>query len=89
MKIKTSFSLSFHSFALSLHAKIRKMAETFIFSVLIIAISAIFLGVKLIFRKNGEFSSQHVKDNPGLRKRKIHCVMDQDREARQCRKITE
>ena len=65
------------------------MAETFIFSVLIIAISAIFLGVKLIFRKNGEFSSQHDKDNPGLRKRKIHCVMDQDREARQCRKITE
>ncbi len=52
-------------------------------SVLIIAISIALLSVKLIFRKNGRFSSQHVHDNPGLRKQGIHCVMDQDREARE------
>ncbi len=51
-------------------------------SVLIIAISIALLSVKLIFRKNGKFSSQHIHDNPGLRKQGIHCVMDQDREAR-------
>lgn len=40
------------------------------------------LSVKLVFKKNGKFSSQHVHDNPGLRKQGIHCVIDQDREAR-------
>jgi hypothetical protein len=58
------------------------MLETLILSVLIIAIAIALLSVKLIFKKNGKFSSQHVHDNPGLRKKGIHCVMDQDREAR-------
>ncbi len=44
------------------------------------------MSVKLIFRKNGKFSSQHVHDNPGLRKQGIHCVIDQDREARAANK---
>ena len=42
--------------------------------------------VKVIFKKNGKFSSQHVHDNPGLRKQGIHCVVDQDREAREANK---
>lgn len=42
----------------------------------------IMLGIKLLLRKNGSFSSQHVKDNPALRKKKIHCVIEQDRESR-------
>ena len=59
------------------------MIETLILSVLIIAISMALFCVKLIFKKNGRFSSQHVHDNPGLRKQGIHCVMDQDSEARE------
>ena len=62
------------------------MVKIFLFSVLIIAICIALLSVKLIFRKNGKFSSQHVHDNPGLRKQCIHCVIDQDREARQAGK---
>lgn len=62
------------------------MIKILLFSVLIIAISVALLSVKLIFRKNGKFSSQHVHDNPGLRKQSIHCVVDQDREARQAGK---
>lgn len=62
------------------------MAETLLFSMLIIAISFALLGIKMILRKNGNFSSQHVKDNPGLRKKGIHCVIDQDREARKAGK---
>lgn len=62
------------------------MAETFIIGVLIIAISVAMLSVKVIFLKDGKFSSQHVKDNPGLRRQKIHCVMEQDREARTMKK---
>ena len=41
------------------------------------------LSIKLLLKRNGKFSSQHVHDNPGLRKQGIHCVMDQDREARE------
>ena len=63
------------------------MVKIFLFSVLIIAICIALLSVKLIFRKNGKFSSQHVHDNPGLRKQGIHCVIDQDREARQAKHI--
>ncbi len=58
------------------------MVEVLLISVLIIAISVALLSVKIILRKNGKFSSQHVHDNPGLRKKGIHCVMEQDKEAR-------
>ena len=59
------------------------MVETLLLSVLIIAICVALLCVKIILRKNGQFSSQHIHDNPGLRKKGIHCVIDQDKEAGQ------
>ena len=59
------------------------MIETLLLTVLIIAIAMALLCVKVLLKKNGRSSSQHVHDNPGLRKQGIHCVMDQDREARQ------
>lgn len=58
------------------------MVELLLLSALIIAIGMAFLCVKLLFRKNGYFSSQHIHDNPAMKERGIHCVMDQDREAR-------
>ncbi|ALO49137.1 hypothetical protein [Hoylesella enoeca] len=58
------------------------MIQTLLLSMLIIAISLALLCVKLIFKKGGKFSSQHIHDNAGLRKQGIHCVIDQDREAR-------
>lgn len=62
------------------------MIKIILLTVLIIAICVALLSVKVIFKKNGRFSSQHVHDNPGLRKQGIHCVMDQDREAREANK---
>ena len=62
------------------------MVETLLLSVLIIAICVALLCVKIILRKNGQFSSQHIHDNPGLRKKGIHCVIDQDKEARKAKK---
>jgi len=50
--------------------------------VLIIAIAIALLSVKLIFKKNGSFSSQHIHDSEALREKGIHCVMDQDKAAR-------
>lgn len=58
------------------------MVETLIISVLIIAIAITLLSVKLIFKKDGSFSSQHIHDSEALREKGIHCVMDQDKAAR-------
>ena len=58
------------------------MVETLIVSVLIIASAIALLSVKLIFKKNGSFSSQHIHDSEALREKGIHCVMDQDKAAR-------
>lgn len=52
-------------------------------SLVIVAIAFALLSIKILLKRNGKFSSQHVHDNPGLRKQGIHCVIDQDREARE------
>lgn len=52
-------------------------------SLAVVAVAFALLSIKVLLRRNGKFSSQHVHDNPGLRKQGIHCVMDQDREARE------
>jgi hypothetical protein len=63
-------------------AKLVKMNEIIAICTLIIAISMAFLCIKLFFRKDGRFSSQHIHDSEAMRERGIHCVMDQDRELR-------
>lgn len=56
--------------------------DTVLLSVLIIAIAVMLLSVKVLFKKNGRFESQHIHDSKAMRDRGIHCVIDQDREAR-------
>ena len=58
------------------------MIETLLITALIIAIGMAFLLVKVLFKRNGEFSSQHIHDSQAMKDRGIHCVMDQDRELR-------
>lgn len=62
------------------------MIKTLLLSMLIIAIAFALLGIKLLLRKNDKFSSQHIHDNAALRKQGIHCVIDQDKEARRAGK---
>ena len=38
--------------------------------------------VKVLSRKDGSFSSQHIHDSKAMKERGIHCVIDQDREMR-------
>lgn len=52
-------------------------------SLAVVAVAFALLSIKVLLKRNGKFYSQHVHDNPGLRKQGIHCVMDQDREARE------
>ncbi len=41
------------------------------------------MAVKLLLKKDGKFESQHIHDSKAMKDRGIHCVLDQDREARQ------
>lgn len=59
------------------------MIKLMLISLAVVAVAFALLSIKVLLKRNGKFSSQHVHDNPGLRKQGIHCVMDQDREARE------
>lgn len=61
------------------------MIKLLLLTVLIIAISVLLLSVKVLLKKNGRFSSFHIHDSAALRKQGIHCVLDQDKEAREGR----
>ena len=71
-----------HLFIIFAPAKLVKMVEIILISTLIIAIAMAFLCIKLVFKRNGRFASQHIHDSKAMRERGIHCVMTQDREAR-------
>ena len=58
------------------------MVKTLIVSTLLLSVGMILLLVKVLLRRNGTFSSQHIHDSKAMRNRGIHCVMDQDREMR-------
>jgi hypothetical protein len=58
------------------------MTETLLISGLLLAFGMVLLLVKVLLRKNGKFSSQHIHDSEAMKERGIHCVMDQDREMR-------
>ena len=62
------------------------MVETILLSMLIIAICVALLSIKLLLKKNGKFTSQHIHDNPALSTQCIHCVIAQDKEARLTRR---
>lgn len=59
------------------------MIKLMLIGLAVVAVAFALLSIKVLLKRNGKFSSQHVHDNPGLRKQGIHCVMDQDREARE------
>ncbi|WP_314662360.1 hypothetical protein [Prevotella aurantiaca] len=58
------------------------MAETLLLSVLIIAIAMVLLSIRVLLKKGASFQSQHIHDSEHMRKKGIHCVIDQDKEAR-------
>ena len=58
------------------------MIKILFVSVALLAAGMAMLLVKVLGRKDGTFSSQHIHDSEAMRERGIHCVMDQDRELR-------
>ncbi|MBQ7421685.1 MAG: hypothetical protein IJV27_06070 [Prevotella sp.] len=58
------------------------MVQTLLLTVLIIAIAMVLLGIKVVLKKDGTFSSMHIHDSVAMKERGIHCVLEQDKEAR-------
>lgn len=58
------------------------MIKTLLICMLIIAISVVLLCINVIFKKGGRFPSMHIHDSDAMKDRNIHCVIDQDKEAR-------
>ena len=58
------------------------MMKVLLISTLLLAVGMGLLLVKVLGRKDGTFSSQHIHDSEAMRERGIHCVLDQDREMR-------
>ena len=66
----------------NINAKINKMFVTLLYTLLIITIAMLLLGVRVLLKKDGRFQSQHISDNAYLKEKGIHCVIEQDKEAR-------
>lgn len=47
-----------------------------------LAAAMLLLCVRILFKKNGKFSSQHISENKRMRQDGIHCATSQDRQAR-------
>ena len=63
------------------------MVQTLLISGVLLAVGMALLLVKVLGRKDGKFSSQHIHDSQAMRERGIHCVMDQDREMRSQKRL--
>lgn len=64
-----------------------EMIESLLISVGLLIVGMGLLLVKVLGRRDGRFSSQHIHDSEAMRQRGIHCVMDQDREMRAQKKL--
>lgn len=53
-----------------------------LFVILLLGLALVLLCVRIILKKNGRFSSQHISQSKTMRERGIHCATSQDREAR-------
>ena len=63
------------------------MIQTLLISGALLAVGMGLLLVKVLGRKDGTFSSQHIHDSKAMKERGIHCVMDQDREMRNQKRL--
>lgn len=64
-----------------------EMIESLLISIVLLIAGMGLLLVKVLGRRDGRFSSQHIHDSEAMRQRGIHCVMDQDREMRAQKKL--
>ena len=63
-------------------AKIFARMKEILIVIGVLMAAMLLLSVRVILKKNGKFSSQHISENKRMRQDGIHCANSQDREAR-------
>lgn len=58
------------------------MYKELLITIAAVAIALLLLCVRVLFKKGGKFSSEHISENRRMRQDGIHCATSQDREAR-------
>ncbi|NLJ01479.1 MAG: hypothetical protein GX371_10075 [Bacteroidales bacterium] len=56
------------------------MMKILIFSIALILIAVLLMGVRVFFTKKGEFPNTHIGASKAMQDRGIHCATSQDRE---------
>jgi len=62
--------------------------KIFLLSIILLALVAIMMSVRILFRKNGQFPNLHIGANKEMAKRGISCASTQDRLARKSGRAT-
>ena len=62
--------------------KLPKQSMKLLIVILLLAAAFILLSVRVLLKRNGRFSNQHISQSKTMRERGIHCATSQDREAR-------
>ncbi len=52
------------------------LLKLFIISLLLTVVSAVFLGIRILFKPGGRFPETHISRNPEMKKRGITCAQD-------------
>ena len=55
-------------------------------TILALLVAMALLSVRILLKKGGKFSSQHISENKRMKLDGIHCATSQDREARRKKK---
>lgn len=59
------------------------MNTSFLIILGIVAMAMVLLSIRVILKKDGRFSSQHLSQSPAMRERGIGCVQSEDWKERQ------
>ena len=65
------------------------MLATIIITLCFVALSVLLLGVKILFKKNGQFPQTHISGNKGLKKQGIVCAKSLDRQEQKRKNLLE
>lgn len=57
------------------------MKATIILTIAVVALAMLFFCVRILLKKDGRFSSQHIGENKKMRDNGITCATSQDRQA--------
>ncbi len=55
------------------------MLKLFLLTLAFLAIAVVFFSVRILLKKDGKFSSEHVGQSKAMRDKGIHCIQTQDK----------